>query len=157
MTKFNKDDIYRVLRGFRDGARFLKNFDMYEPEVEEILDTSYANEYEFETEVKRMFNIEEAKKDTKNIIEIEEEVTISQEDGSKVVLEKGDRVEVLKEMISVSPMIKSSIREMLATIDKFYEGDPADMMELGQYIGKIIVQENFMLAEGMYEVFEREI
>jgi hypothetical protein len=130
---------------------------MYEPEVEEILDTSYANEYEFETEVKRMFNIEEAKKDTKNIIEIEEEVTISQEDGSKVVLEKGDRVEVLKEMISVSPMIKSSIREMLATIDKFYEGDPADMMELGQYIGKIIVQENFMLAEGMYEIFEREI
>ena len=46
----------------------------------------------------KVWNINEEKK-MKKIIEIQEEVSIIQEDGTKVILEKGDKVEILSEVI----------------------------------------------------------
>jgi len=102
-------------------------------------------------------------KDKKTIIEIEEEVTIPQEDGTKVILEKGDKIKVFfndkKELDeqSYSPMILSSIENMIETINKFHTGDPADLHDLGQYIASIIVNKNLFLAEGIYMGLDKEI
>lgn len=61
------------------------------------------------------------KKIMKKIIEIEEEVTISQEDGSKVILEKGDKIKVmspLEEDMNVSVSINYAGVDGSFTIDK---------------------------------------
>lgn len=93
--KFTKDDVTKVLKKYNDGVTIIKNINRYEPEIEEILDGDYRSESDFEDEVIRMFNIEES---CNNIITIQESVQIEQE-NEIIILEKGDRIKVLKESI----------------------------------------------------------
>lgn len=56
------------------------------------------------------------KKENQNIIEIQEEVSIAQEDGTKVILEKGDKVEVLEQKASTIDL--SSLINILSSVNK---------------------------------------
>lgn len=62
------------------------------------------------------------KKEKQNIIEIQEEVSIIQEDGTKIILEKGDKVEILNEKTSV--MLTEEMVLLLLRALSFYSTDP---------------------------------